>query len=968
MSLQPSSTKPSSRGGIHLPPTSITGGSLHEAIEKGDDARGIRLIEHGASLEQKLDGHSPLSVAISHGRHQLVEALLAAGADTEAPASRNGEDWPPVLLACWNGQMRIASALIDAKADVDRPLRNFNGLLGEYPPIFTMSYKGSLEAVVLLLKAGADPDKQRRDGATSAYIAVVRDDVDILIELLYAGADARLAPTLCIAELGGCTPGCTPLERAAQKGHMRCTALIKLATLDATPLSADELGALSADVRLAEVGLTCAFGEAPLATVERAIAIARALQDEGARRGSETLVGDGLRVQLVALALLGSLEPKECHRLLLTRRALQVFAVAIEQSCKLLLAHGPVQRALDERWRVGRPSLARPSSAIPPSSSVPSFRYPEWWAALAFDAARFVVQLLQIALYPPFEAELERQSDARAAAAHRDVLERNPDPTSAAEETAQTGKPPAKPAEFLLDGVCVASCWELDEAERYSLCRARFHALRAARADDAARAVQAGYLVLQPQPKFWLATALMILLAVLLTTLDARAGPLPLSLLLVWCLQRTLAEVSELVHNLPLWCADKINGLELAATASASVGLALRLLLWSVVDAAAEPTAIEGHEVATTFGAVPEDATPRRLFAAQVHGHTAAAAALLVRGSSSEQASVTAAALLGAAVASLWISQTCRLLQQSPRLGPLVLMAELMIYDTANWLVLAAGPTLGFASGMAVLFNGASLDEGGDCAALQGADGVGVVLVRLFEMMLGSDNALVCLRESQQPITAVLLMDAFLVLLVLLGTNMLIAIMAKTFDAIYEQQASNFMFLKALHVVSWSDTPAVPSPLALLGVPWRLLELLRRLWVAGGRRLNALPFHRHADDGDGQKVCSDEEGESAWACSSWRPSVPGLKLLREKVEEDLSNQAGVVAPDDHWRTSLARKTHAVALQVAAIDEKVDGLRHSTESKVQALEGSLGEIKALLHEMCGAHHHETSVVAHVVRGS
>ena len=67
-------------------------------------------------------------------------------------------------------------------------------------------------------------------------------------------------------------------------------------------------------------------------------------------------------------------------------------------------------------------------------------------------------------------------------------------------------------------------------------------------------------------------------------------------------------------------------------------------------------------------------------------------------------------------------------------------------------------------------------------------------------------------------------MNAYLLLAVLLGTNMLIALMAKTFDVIYEQQGVNFMYLRARTCMSWDEAPLVCSPIIILAWPALLVN------------------------------------------------------------------------------------------------------------------------------------------------
>ena len=67
-----------------------------------------------------------------------------------------------------------------------------------------------------------------------------------------------------------------------------------------------------------------------------------------------------------------------------------------------------------------------------------------------------------------------------------------------------------------------------------------------------------------------------------------------------------------------------------------------------------------------------------------------------------------------------------------------------------------------------------------------------------------------------------------LLLSVVLLLNMLIAMMAKTFDRIAEDAATNYHFMFAQLVVSYRDGPCVPPPFSLLGVPYALVTSLKK--------------------------------------------------------------------------------------------------------------------------------------------
>ena len=62
----------------------------------------------------------------------------------------------------------------------------------------------------------------------------------------------------------------------------------------------------------------------------------------------------------------------------------------------------------------------------------------------------------------------------------------------------------------------------------------------------------------------------------------------------------------------------------------------------------------------------------------------------------------------------------------------------------------------------------------------------------MHTQLLGTDPLLECFATSHFAVTATFFLGLYLVLAVILLINMLIAMMAKTFDLVWEQQALNF--------------------------------------------------------------------------------------------------------------------------------------------------------------------------------
>jgi hypothetical protein len=98
----------------------------------------------------------PLTDAARAGQEAEVRALLARGADANAPVGRNG--WPPVIHAIHTNQLRTASALIDGGADVN--CADSNGMTA----LMMAAGYGNDAMVALLLSRGADPKLADRAG------------------------------------------------------------------------------------------------------------------------------------------------------------------------------------------------------------------------------------------------------------------------------------------------------------------------------------------------------------------------------------------------------------------------------------------------------------------------------------------------------------------------------------------------------------------------------------------------------------------------------------------------------------------------------------------------------------------------------------------------------------------------------------------------------------------------------------
>jgi len=191
------------------------------------------------------------------------------------------------------------------------------------------------------------------------------------------------------------------------------------------------------------------------------------------------------------------------------------------------------------------------------------------------------------------------------------------------------------------------------------------------------------------------------------------------------------------------------------------------------------------------------------------------------------------------------------------------------------------------------------------------------------------------------------------VLVVLLGLNMLIAIMAKTFDGMYENMVGNFMQLTTLLVINWEQAPIVPPPLRLLAVPYHTQRLLRALIAKcpGASRYTQLrneaedatvaPAPTSNDNSTGHKSRSLLLSSPVFRSSSDAVKdvikVPPSAQLRGAVEKYLADHAtDADAEDERWRARLNRDVKEGNKKVEAkVEAKVEQVKEEMSKKVEA---------------------------------
>lgn len=169
------------------------------------------LLDHGADMHlafdidtvsrngRKYQSPTALQLAVGVGKLEIVEALLAAGADVSGDVSGDvsegsnrpkiGVEHHPLILSAEQGNLAIVTALLDAGAPVDVTGQveiwrySFNDVYAS--PLSAAVKAGHIDVIQLLLARGANVNKKVNDGFTALMLAAEkgsRQSVQLLIQ------------------------------------------------------------------------------------------------------------------------------------------------------------------------------------------------------------------------------------------------------------------------------------------------------------------------------------------------------------------------------------------------------------------------------------------------------------------------------------------------------------------------------------------------------------------------------------------------------------------------------------------------------------------------------------------------------------------------------------------------------------------------------------------------------------------
>ena len=266
-----------------------------------------------------------------------------------------------------------------------------------------------------------------------------------------------------------------------------------------------------------------------------------------------------------------------------------------------------------------------------------------------------------------------------------------------------------------------------------------------------------------------------------------------------------------------------------------------------------------------------------------------------------------------------------RPLQITEKFGASVLMMLRMGNDIIEFLVLFLVLVLAFCSGLYALYK--DPDGSADAELLakmapcpnwdEAFDTWFTTFLTLMEAMLAQDGDTQCFRATSQPQIGTMIIYTFMLVAVLMLVNMLIAMMAKTFDA-YHGSSRHYLFIRArtindLHACEPQDLP----PFNLLSRPYAFLSSILQACSMCSSEAAATENCFSMDRNEGKKF--------------WLGS---LESLTNKVKGYEVNNPGRVFPEI---TQLRKEMEIGQKQVSAMEDRLASTLDAVSSSMARLE-------------------------------
>jgi TonB family protein len=159
-------------------------GEIHNAARRGDLQKVKSLLtENPELISSKWYGSMPLHEAAANGHKDVVELLLAKGADVNAK-DRNASA-TPLFWGVWSGNKDVVVLLLANNANANA--KNENG----WTPLHKAAQCGRKDMAELLLVKGADVNTKDNKGETPLHQAAAHSSKEVAELLLAKGADVN---------------------------------------------------------------------------------------------------------------------------------------------------------------------------------------------------------------------------------------------------------------------------------------------------------------------------------------------------------------------------------------------------------------------------------------------------------------------------------------------------------------------------------------------------------------------------------------------------------------------------------------------------------------------------------------------------------------------------------------------------------------------------------------------------------
>jgi ankyrin repeat protein len=196
------------------------GSEVADAVMRGNKDALRTLMQRKADVNApQVDGTTALHWAVRADDLQTVDLLIRAGAKVSA-ANREGAT--PMLLAAQNGNGVIIEKLIKAGADPNAPLSKFGDTA-----LMMASRTGKVDGVKVLLDNGAQVNTKESWGDTTALMWAVSEGYPAVVKLLIdRGADVNARSKFVPSATGRGFEGATPTDAKPNQPEQHASGLL----------------------------------------------------------------------------------------------------------------------------------------------------------------------------------------------------------------------------------------------------------------------------------------------------------------------------------------------------------------------------------------------------------------------------------------------------------------------------------------------------------------------------------------------------------------------------------------------------------------------------------------------------------------------------------------------------------------------------------------------------------------------